>query len=85
MSNGRSERGRTTEMIPLALHSGLTTEEQLRVFQPAERNTRKVIAATNIAEVRRWLFPSIYYWKNLQASVTIDGVKFVVDCGFVKV
>ncbi|KAF9228541.1 P-loop containing nucleoside triphosphate hydrolase protein [Gyrodon lividus] len=57
-----------TQMIPLALHSGLSTEEQLRVFNPAERNTRKVIAATNIAE----------------ASVTIDGVKFVADCGFVK-
>lgn len=64
-----TESRRTTEMIPLALHSGLTTEEQLRVFQPAERNTRKVIAATNIAE----------------ASVTIEGVKFVVDCGFVKI
>ncbi|KAI6137085.1 P-loop containing nucleoside triphosphate hydrolase protein [Pisolithus sp. B1] len=57
------------KFIPLALHSGLTTEEQLRVFFPAERNTRKVIASTNIAE----------------ASVTIDGVKFVVDCGFVKI
>ncbi|KAG6331455.1 hypothetical protein ID866_7633 [Astraeus odoratus] len=64
-----TQRRGTTEIIPLPLHSGLTTEEQLRVFQPAERNTRKVIAATNIAE----------------ASVTIDGVKFVVDCGFVKV
>lgn len=61
MSNGRRESRRTTEMIPLALHSGLTTEEQLRVFQPAERNTRKVIAATNIAEVRHWLsfYPSL--------------------------
>ncbi|KIJ17309.1 hypothetical protein PAXINDRAFT_98324 [Paxillus involutus ATCC 200175] len=58
-----------TQMIPLALHSGLSTDAQLRVFNPAERNTRKIIAATNIAE----------------ASVTIDGVKFVVDCGFVKI
>ncbi|KAH7889829.1 P-loop containing nucleoside triphosphate hydrolase protein [Phlebopus sp. FC_14] len=56
-------------VIPLALHAGLTTEEQLRVFSPADTTTRKVIAATNIAE----------------ASVTIDGVKFVVDCGFVKI
>ncbi|KAG2029575.1 P-loop containing nucleoside triphosphate hydrolase protein [Suillus americanus] len=46
-----------TQIIPLALHAGLSTEEQLRV-----------IAATNIAE----------------ASVTIDGVKFIVDSGFVK-
>ncbi|OAX33583.1 P-loop containing nucleoside triphosphate hydrolase protein [Rhizopogon vinicolor AM-OR11-026] len=58
-----------TQIIPLALHAGLSTEEQLRVFNVAERGTRKVIAATNIAE----------------ASVTIDGVKFVVDSGFVKI
>ncbi|KAG8217404.1 P-loop containing nucleoside triphosphate hydrolase protein [Butyriboletus roseoflavus] len=58
-----------TQVIPLALHSGLNTEEQLRVFSRAHPNSRKVVAATNIAE----------------ASVTIDGVKFVVDCGFVKI
>ncbi|KAG1754182.1 P-loop containing nucleoside triphosphate hydrolase protein [Suillus lakei] len=58
-----------TQIIALALHAGLSTEEQLRVFNVAERGTRKVIAATNIAE----------------ASVTIDGVKFVVDSGFVKI
>jgi ATP-dependent RNA helicase DDX35 len=55
-------------MMLLPLHAGLSTEEQLRVFQPAERGTRKVIISTNIAE----------------ASVTIDGIKFVVDSGFVK-
>ncbi|KAG2134011.1 P-loop containing nucleoside triphosphate hydrolase protein [Suillus cothurnatus] len=58
-----------TQIIPLALHAGLSTEEQLRVFNVAERGTRKVIAATNIAE----------------ASVTIDGVQFVIDSGFVKI
>ena len=35
----------------LALHAGLTTDEQLAVFEPAERGTRKVIVSTNIAEV----------------------------------
>lgn len=39
------------QIIPLALHAGLSTEEQLRVFNIAEQGTRKVIAATNIAEV----------------------------------
>ncbi|KAJ6611780.1 P-loop containing nucleoside triphosphate hydrolase protein [Mycena sp. CBHHK59/15] len=58
-----------TRLVPLALHAGLSTDEQLRVFEPAERGTRKVIIATNIAE----------------ASVTIEGIKFVVDCGFVKI
>lgn len=36
----------------LALHAGLSTDEQLAVFEPAERGTRKVIVSTNIAEVR---------------------------------
>ncbi|KAJ7746662.1 P-loop containing nucleoside triphosphate hydrolase protein [Mycena metata] len=58
-----------TRLVPLALHAGLSTDEQLRVFEPAERGTRKVIISTNIAE----------------ASVTIEGIKFVVDCGFVKI
>ncbi|KAF7304640.1 hypothetical protein MKEN_01177900 [Mycena kentingensis (nom. inval.)] len=58
-----------TRLVPLALHAGLTTDEQLRVFQPADRGTRKAIISTNIAE----------------ASVTIDGIKFVVDGGFVKI
>ncbi|KAF5373103.1 hypothetical protein D9758_001733 [Tetrapyrgos nigripes] len=58
-----------SKLVPLALHAGLTTEEQLSVFQPAERGTRKVIVSTNIAE----------------ASVTIEGVKFVIDSGFVKI
>ncbi|KIO23400.1 hypothetical protein M407DRAFT_27095 [Tulasnella calospora MUT 4182] len=54
---------------PLPLYAGLTTDAQLAVFQPAEKMSRKVVVSTNIAE----------------ASVTIDGIKFVVDCGFVKI
>ncbi|KDQ29090.1 hypothetical protein PLEOSDRAFT_1039866 [Pleurotus ostreatus PC15] len=56
-------------LIPLPLHAGLTSDEQLRVFDTAGRDTRKVIIATNIAE----------------ASVTIDGIKYVIDSGFVKI
>ncbi|KAF8632461.1 hypothetical protein AX17_004830 [Amanita inopinata Kibby_2008] len=55
-------------MVIFPLHAGLSTEDQLRVFEPAESGFRKIIASTNVAE----------------ASVTINGIKFVIDCGFVK-
>ncbi|THW49061.1 ATP dependent RNA helicase [Aureobasidium pullulans] len=53
---------------PLPLYAGLSTEQQMYVFEPAAEETRKVIVATNIAE----------------ASVTISGIVFVIDSGFVK-
>ncbi|KAL1879117.1 hypothetical protein VTK73DRAFT_7341 [Phialemonium thermophilum] len=56
------------KLLPLPLYAGLSTEQQMYVFETAPDNTRKVIFSTNIAE----------------ASVTIDGVVYVVDCGFVK-
>ncbi|KAI4207612.1 MAG: hypothetical protein LQ346_000419 [Caloplaca aetnensis] len=59
---------RAQSILALPLYAGLSTERQLYVFEPAPDNTRKVIVATNIAE----------------ASVTIDGIVYVVDCGFVK-
>lgn len=55
-------------VYPLPLYSGLTTDQQMYVFEPAPENTRKVIVSTNIAE----------------ASVTIDGIVYVIDCGFAK-
>ncbi|KAL9118664.1 MAG: hypothetical protein Q9187_004791 [Circinaria calcarea] len=59
---------RAPSILPLPMYAGLTTEQQLYVFEPAPENTRKVIVSTNIAE----------------ASVTIDGIVYVIDCGFVK-
>lgn len=59
---------RAQSLMTLPLYAGLTSEQQLYVFEPAPENTRKVIVSTNIAE----------------ASVTIDGIVYVVDCGFVK-
>lgn len=50
------------------LYAGLPTEQQMSVFELAPENTRKVVLATNIAE----------------ASVTIDGIVYVIDTGFVK-
>ncbi|KAL6710214.1 hypothetical protein ACN47E_009160 [Coniothyrium glycines] len=58
----------TSRIQPLPLYAGLPTEEQMFIFQKAPANIRKVILSTNIAE----------------ASVTIDGVVFVIDSGYVK-
>ena len=55
-------------ILALPMYAGLTTEQQMYVFEPAPENTRKVVVSTNIAE----------------ASITIDGIVFVIDSGFVK-
>ena len=49
-------------------YAALAPHQQLKVFEPAPPNTRKVILATNIAET----------------SITINGVVYVVDTGMVK-
>lgn len=59
---------RAQQLMPLPLYAGLSTEQQMYVFEEAPEDTRKVIFATNIAE----------------ASVTINGILYVIDCGFVK-
>jgi ATP-dependent RNA helicase DDX35 len=60
--------GNLPTLQPLPLYAGLSTEQQMYVFEPAAENTRKVICSTNIAE----------------ASVTVDGIVYIIDCGFVK-
>lgn len=55
-------------MLALPLYAGLSTEQQMYVFDSPPENTRKVLFSTNIAE----------------ASVTIDGIVYVIDSGFVK-
>lgn len=56
------------ELIILPVYSALPSEMQSRIFDPAPPGARKVVLATNIAET----------------SITIDGIRFVVDPGYVK-
>merc|ERR1719266_2626285 len=56
------------ELIILPVYSALPSEMQSRIFDPAPPGSRKVVVATNIAET----------------SLTIDGIFYVVDPGFVK-
>lgn len=56
------------ELIILPVYSALPSEMQSKIFEPAAPGSRKVIIATNIAET----------------SLTIDGIFYVVDPGFVK-
>ncbi|XP_059852272.1 ATP-dependent RNA helicase DHX33 isoform X1 [Delphinus delphis] len=55
-------------MLVLPLYASLPYAQQLRVFQGAPKGCRKVIISTNIAET----------------SITITGIKYVVDTGMVK-
>ena len=57
------------KLLVLPLFAALSQAAQQRVFQPAPRSTRKIIIATNIAET----------------SVTVPGVRFVIDSGKAKV
>lgn len=56
------------ELIVLPVYSALPSEMQSRIFEPAPPGARKVVLATNIAET----------------SITIDGIYYVIDPGFVK-
>lgn len=56
------------KVLLLPLYAGLPTEQQMFVFQKSPPDSRKVIFSTNIAE----------------ASVTIDGIVYVIDTGYVK-
>lgn len=56
------------KLLACPLFAALPPSEQQKVFDPAPANTRKVILATNIAET----------------SITIPGIKYVIDCGLAK-
>ena len=55
-------------LLVLPVYSALPSEMQTKIFEPAPLGSRKCVIATNIAE----------------ASLTIDGIYYVVDPGFAK-
>jgi ATP-dependent RNA helicase DHX8/PRP22 len=57
------------ELIILPVYSALPSDMQSKIFDPAPEGSRKCVIATNIAE----------------ASLTIDGIFYVVDPGFAKI
>ncbi|XP_067128593.1 probable ATP-dependent RNA helicase DHX35 [Centruroides vittatus] len=56
------------KIFVLPMYGALPASDQMKVFQSTPNNVRKIVVATNIAE----------------ASLTINGIVFVIDCGFVK-
>lgn len=56
------------ELIVAPIYANLPSEMQAKIFEPTPKGARKVVLATNIAET----------------SITIDGVVYVIDPGFVK-
>lgn len=64
----RALGNKVAELIICPIYANLPSEMQAKIFEPTPEGARKVVLATNIAET----------------SITIDGVVFVIDPGFVK-
>ena len=56
------------ELIIAPIYANLPSDLQAKIFNPTPPGARKVVLATNIAET----------------SLTIDGIKYVIDPGFCK-
>ena len=59
---------RVRPLIVTPIYSTLPSEMQAKIFEPTPEGARKVVLATNIAET----------------SLTIDGIKYVIDTGLAK-
>lgn len=59
---------RVPELVICPIYANLPSELQSKIFEPTPEGARKVVLATNIAET----------------SLTIDGIVYVIDPGFVK-
>lgn len=60
--------GDPNRVLLLTCHGSMATSEQRLIFEKPAQNVRKVVLATNMAE----------------ASITINDVVFVIDCGKAK-
>ncbi|XP_020574910.1 DExH-box ATP-dependent RNA helicase DExH3-like isoform X2 [Phalaenopsis equestris] len=60
--------GDPNRVLVLTCHGSMATSEQKLIFQKPPPNVRKIVLATNMAE----------------ASITINDIVFVVDCGKAK-
>ena len=56
------------ELIIAPIYASLPSDMQAKIFEDTPKGSRKVVLATNIAET----------------SLTIDGIKYVIDPGFCK-
>lgn len=57
-----------SELIVAPIYANLPSDMQTKIFDPTPPGARKIVIATNIAET----------------SLTIDGIKYVIDPGFAK-
>jgi HrpA-like RNA helicase len=55
-------------LLPIPIYSALERHHQTKIFDEPPKGIRKVVLATNIAAT----------------SITIEGIVYVVDSGFVK-
>ncbi|KAL9109019.1 MAG: hypothetical protein Q9227_006259 [Pyrenula ochraceoflavens] len=60
--------GKAPELIIAPIYANMPSDLQKKIFEPTPKLARKVVLATNIAET----------------SLTIDGIVYVIDPGFVK-
>jgi len=67
-TTARALGSKIKELILAPIYSSLPSEMQAKIFEPTPPGARKVVLATNIAET----------------SITIDGIAYVIDPGFVK-
>jgi pre-mRNA-splicing factor ATP-dependent RNA helicase DHX16 len=56
------------ELVICPIYANLPSDMQAKIFEPTPPGARKIVIATNIAET----------------SLTIDGIKYVIDPGFCK-